>query len=233
MKKKRSLTARIFIGLIIGLIVGLIVNGLPESYFRDTVLINGVFLLLGEVFLRCIMMLVVPLVFVTIVNGVLNLGDVKRLGRIGGKTVIFYMCTTAIAVIISLVLANLLPPAAGVNFGAINEVEVTAREAVPLVEILYNIIPKNVVAGFAEGNMLQVIAFAIFIGLGILMVDKEVPTVRHFFEEMSEIMIRLITFVMGFAPLGVFGLIAKTFGSMGIAIIVPSIKICRLIYLGL
>ena len=100
MKKKLSLTTKIFIGLIVGFITGLIVNQMPESYLRDTLLIKGIFQLVGQVFLRSIMMLVVPLVFITIVNGVLNMGDVKRLGRIGGKTLVFYMCTTAIAIII-------------------------------------------------------------------------------------------------------------------------------------
>lgn len=233
MKKKLSLTTKIFIGLIVGFIAGLIVNQMPESYLRDTLLIKGIFQLVGQVFLRSIMMLVVPLVFITIVNGVLNMGDVKRLGRIGGKTLVFYMCTTAIAIIISLALASLLPPAAGVNLGNIDKVEVVTKDPVPLVDILTGIIPKNSIAAFAEGNMLQIIAFAIIMGIGISLVDKKAPTVRVFFEEMNHVMLRLIKFVMSFASVGVFGLIAKTFGELGWAVVVPVAKYVGLVYLGL
>lgn len=231
--KKISLTYRILIGLAIGVVVGLLVNKMPASTFRDQVLIGGIFEFVGQVFLRLIMMLVVPLVFVTLVHGVQGMEDIGKLGRIGVKTVVMYLLTSAIAIVIALVLGNLFPPAKGINLGTISAVDVTQKDPVPLVDVLTGMFPKNVFQAFGEGNMLQIIVFAILFGIGMSLVSEKIPTVKMFFAEMNEIMLRLIGYVMKFAPIGVFGLIAKTFGQLGVAVILPVAKYVGLIYVGL
>src|SRR5690554_7228867 len=127
-KKKMSLTTKVLIGLILGVITGIIVFNFPSGLLKDTILINGIFQLLGQVFLRGIMMLVVPLVFISLVNGAANMGDITKLGRIGSKTILFYMTTTAISIVIALTLGVLLKPGIGLDMGAVEAVDVAARD---------------------------------------------------------------------------------------------------------
>jgi len=136
-KKKISLTSRVLIGLLLGLIIGIMVFRLPSGVIKDRILINGIFQLLGQVFLRGIMMLVVPLVFISLVNGAANMGDVKKLGRIGIKTVGFYLTTTAIAIIIALLLGFFVRPGLGLDMSSIEVVEPTINPKVPLIQIPY------------------------------------------------------------------------------------------------
>ena len=124
-KKRLGLASRVLIGLAIGIVVGIIVYSLPSGTLKDKILIDGLFQLVGQVFLRGIMMCVVPLVFVSLVNGAASMGDIKKLGRIGGKTIAFYLVTTAIALVIGLVIANVINPGIGLDMGAIETVEVT------------------------------------------------------------------------------------------------------------
>lgn len=230
---KMNLTTKVLAALGIGLVTGILVYNLPAGTLKDTVLINGLFQFLGQVFLRGIMMLVVPLVFVSLVNGAANMGDVKKLGRVGSKTIIFYMSTTAVAIIISLVLGVFFKPGVGLDMGAIQTVDVTINAKVPLVQVLYEMIPNNVVGSMASGNMLQIIVFALFSGIGISLLGEKGQYLATFFQKLNDLIMKLVEIVMLFAPIGVFGLIAKTFASLGYTAILPLMKYVGLVYLAL
>ena len=238
MENKRSwknlgLSVKVLIALAVGIIVGIIVYTLPGGTFKDTILINGLFQFVGQVFLRAIMMLVVPLVFVSLVTGAASMGDVKKLGRVGLKTIVFYLSTTAIAIIIALVLGSVFKPGIGLDMGAIEVVEVTVGSKVPLVQILYEMVPRNPIQAMAEGNMLQIIVFALLSGIGLSMLGEKGKYLLTFFENLNELIMKLVSIVMLFAPIGVFGLIAKTFSTVGYAGLIPLAKYILVVYLGL
>ncbi|WP_313758639.1 dicarboxylate/amino acid:cation symporter [Tissierella sp.] len=232
-KKKISLTSRVLIGLLLGLIIGIMVFRLPSGVIKDRILINGIFQLLGQVFLRGIMMLVVPLVFISLVNGAANMGDVKKLGRIGIKTVGFYLTTTAIAIIIALLLGFFVRPGLGLDMSSIEVVEPTINPKVPLIQILYEMVPKNPIAAMAEGNMLQIIVFAILTGVGLSLLGEKVEFLVTLFINLNELIMKLVEIIMLFAPIGVFGLIAKTFATVGYSGLLPLLKYIVTVYIGL
>ena len=232
-KKKISLTSRVLIGLLLGLIIGIMVFRLPSGVIKDRILINRIFQLLGQVFLRGIMMLVVPLVFISLVNGAANMGDVKKLGRIGIKTVGFYLTTTAIAIIIALLLGFFVRPGLGLDMSSIEVVEPTINPKVPLIQILYEMVPKNPIAAMAEGNMLQIIVFAILTGVGLSLLGEKVEFLVTLFINLNELIMKLVEIIMLFAPIGVFGLIAKTFATVGYSGLLPLLKYIVTVYIGL
>jgi len=232
-KKNMSLTTKVLIGLIIGLITGIIVFNLPKGVLKDTILINGIFQLLGQVFLRGIMMLVVPLVFISLVNGAASMGDVKKLGRVGVKTIAFYLTTTAIAIVIALALGYFLKPGMGLDMSAIETIEPTINPKVPLIQILYEMVPRNPIAAMAEGNMLQIIVFAILTGVGLSLLGEKADFLIKLFNHLNDLVMKLVEIVMLFAPIGVFGLIARTFATVGYAAMLPLIKYILSVYVGL
>jgi Na+/H+-dicarboxylate symporter len=232
-KGKYGLTTKVLIALVIGIIVGILVYSMPSGTLKDTVLVDGIFLFLGQVFLRGIMMLVVPLVFISLVNGAANMGDVTKLGRIGSKTILFYMTTTAIAIVIALTLGVLLKPGIGLDMGAVEAVDVTARETVPLVQIFYEMIPNNIVGAMASGSMLQIIVFALVTGVGISLLGEKGQYLSTLFENLNDLIMKLVEIVMIFAPIGVFGLIARTFSTVGYSAMIPLMKYIGTVYIGL
>lgn len=238
MEKKKSwkslgLSVKVLIALALGIVAGIIVYTLPSGSFKDTFLINGLFQLVGQIFLRAIMMLVVPLVFVSLVTGAASMGDIKKLGRVGAKTLIFYLGTTAVAIIIALGLGSLFKPGIGLDMSAIQAVEVTVGVKTPLVQILYEMIPRNPIQAMAEGNMLQIIVFALLTGVGLSLLEEKGKYLINLFENLNELIMKLVSIVMLFAPIGVFGLIAKTFATVGYAGLVPLAKYILIVYLGL
>lgn len=233
MKKKLSLTTKILIALIIGLAAGLAVHPMAEGTLRDVVLIDGLFTLLGQLFLRAIMMIVVPLVFISLVNGAASMGDIKKLGRVGVKTITFYLLTTALAIVIALSIGAVVKPGVGLDLGAIEAVETTVNEKTPLIQILYEMVPKNPIAAMAEGNMLQIIVFAIVTGIGLSLLGEKGKGLLKLFEDLNELVMKLVEIVMLLAPVGVFGLIAKTFATTGLKALVPLAKYVIAVYIGL
>lgn len=207
-----KLATKIIIGLVIGAIVGLVLNLTSPNLF-DT-LNSFLFTPLGKIFLNLINMLVVPIVFFSITLGVAGLGDPKKLGRIGAKTISYFLCTTAVAITIGLILASIIQPGSIGEYDTSN-VEYEAGEAPSVSETLLNIIPTNPIQALAEGNMLQIIAFSIFVGLGITMLGKKADTLLRVIEQGNELMMYLVNLVMKFAPYGTFGLIATAVGSQG------------------
>lgn len=210
------LATKIIIGLIAGAIVGLVLNIVSPDVFK--VLDTYVFTPLGQIFLNLINMLVVPIVFFSITLGVAGLGDPKKLGRIGFKTISFFLVTTAFAIIIGLSLAMIIQPGHVGNFDT-EGASFEAEEAPSTGETLLNIIPSNPIQAFAEGNMLQIIAFSIFVGFGIAMLGKKAEALLTVVEQGNNLMMYLVNIVMKFAPYGTFGLIATAVGSQGLSAI--------------
>ena len=224
--KKIGLTTRIFISLILGALVGVIMHYfVPSGYIKDTVLVNGVFYVVGNGFLRLMQMLVVPLVFCSLVCGSAAIGDTKTLGKVGVKTLAFYLLTTALAVTVALSLANVINPGIGLNMEDIMAADNAAvTTEVSFTDTLLNIIPKNPIQGLAEGNMLQIILFALIIGIILAKLGEKTAVVANFFSQFNEIMMEMTMMVMSLAPFGVFCLIAKTFSGIGFDAFIPLLK---------
>ncbi|MDD6231859.1 MAG: dicarboxylate/amino acid:cation symporter [Frisingicoccus sp.] len=224
--KKIGLTTRIFIALILGALVGVIMHYfVPSGYIKDTVLVNGVFYVVGNGFLRLMQMLVVPLVFCSLVCGSAAIGDTKTLGKVGVKTLAFYLLTTALAVTVALSLANVINPGIGLNMEDIMAADNAAvTTEVSFTDTLLNIIPKNPIQGLAEGNMLQIILFALIIGIILAKLGEKTAVVANFFSQFNEIMMEMTMMVMSLAPFGVFCLIAKTFSGIGFDAFIPLLK---------
>ncbi len=210
--KKMSLTTKIIAALILGAVAGLVLNVAAPDVFD--VLNTYLFVPIGQIFLSLISMLVVPLVFFSIVLGSAGLGDPKKLGRIGVKTVLYFLITTSIAIVIGLALAAVVQPGSAGEFDTAGA-EFSAEEAPPVSETLMNIIPKNPINAMAEGNMLQLIVFAVFIGLALTALGEKTKGIYQLVEQGNEIMMYLVGLVMKFAPYGTFGLIATAIGTQG------------------
>ncbi|MTD31914.1 dicarboxylate/amino acid:cation symporter [Planomicrobium sp. YIM 101495] len=214
MKKKKGLTFKVISALILGAIVGLLLNLFAPGVFD---IVNPyVFVPLGQIFLALISMLVVPLVFLSLVLGVAGLGDPAKLGRIGVKTITYFIVTTTIAITIGMALAAVIQPGLAGDFdleGASFETE----DAPPISETLLDIIPDNPLAAMTEGNMLQIIVFAVFVGLALIALGEKTRSLTNLIEQGNEVMMYLVGIVMKFAPYGTFGLIATAVGSQGLS----------------
>lgn len=224
-KKKIGLTTKIFIALIAGAVLGGILYFVPASEIKDTFLINGVFYVIGNGFIRLMQMLVVPLVFVSIVCGSAAIGDTKTLGKVGVKTILFYLLTTALAVGAAIVVANLINPGLGVTMKEMVSSGVSSpAETTSMVDTLLNIIPSNPFDALSGGVMLQVIFFAMLLGVILAKLGERVEMVSNFFNQWNAIMMEMTSIVMKVAPFGVFCLIAKTFATLGFDMFVPMLK---------
>ena len=231
--KKMTLTNKILLGLLLGFVFGLILNKIPGGYIKDTLLLGGVLHVVGNGFTSAIKMMVVPLVFVSLVAGASSMGDVKKLGRIGGKTMVFYLATTAIAIVISLILGNLLKPGAGLDMSSMMTSEVVIGESKSITDIILGIIPSNPIQSLANGDMLQVIFFAMLIGIAINLVGRNAEPVKALFEGANEICMKIVGIVMLFAPYGVFALVSTTFATTGTSAILVLLKYVLVVLLGL
>lgn len=222
-KLKLGLPAQMAIGMIAGLAIGFMAQG--------TDLGPTVFKPMGDIFIKLIRMVVVPLVFATLVAGAAGISDTSKLGRIATKTIAFYVLTTAAAVAIGLVLANFLQPGVGLNLSTEGLV---AKNVTPpkLMDTLMNLIPINPVEAMSKGNMLQLIVFAIIFGFGISALGEAGKPVHLFFESVGDAMIKVTSFVMLYAPIGVFGLMAYTVTTHGLSVLLPLGKVLVLMYVG-
>ena len=233
MKKKVTLTSKILIGLFLGFIFGLFLKSMPSSYVKDTVIIGGIFKVLGTGFTTSIKMMVVPLVFVSLVCGSSSMGDVKQLGRIGSKTMVFYLSTTAVAIIIALFLGSVLKPGVGLDMSSMMSGEVAIGESKSIVDIILGIIPSNPIAAFVNGDMLQIIFFALLTGVAMSMIGEKADPVRKIFESANDICMKMVSIIMLAAPFGVFALVAETFSTVGKDAILVLVKYLAVVLLGL
>lgn len=225
-KKKLGLSQQIFIALIAGLVVGILIHYfMPAGHFRDDVLIEGIFYTIGQVFIRLMQMLVVPLVFFSIADGCRNLGDTETLGKVGVRIVLFYICTTALAIFLSLMLARIIGPGKGMNMSlGANEFEVDGGEEFSLSKTILNFVPTNPIGALANGEMIQVIIFAVIVGLLIASMEDRLITLGNVVTEMNDLMMGMTMWVMKLAPIGVFFLISRTFASLGYDVIISMLS---------
>ncbi|MDR6225861.1 dicarboxylate/amino acid:cation symporter [Desmospora profundinema] len=211
-----SLTKKILIGIFLGLVTGLVLHLFFPNTFES---VNTyLFAPVADLFLRAIKMIVVPLVFFSIAIGAAGMADPKKLGRVGGKTIFFYLITTAIAISLALVFANVIGPGNGANV-SLPESQPEINEAPPVMDTLLNIVPDNPVTALAEGQMLQIIFFALVFGLGMAFLGSKVERVREVVEQANEIMMWLVHQLMKVVPYAAFALMAKAIGEAGIDLI--------------
>ncbi|ACV22213.1 Glutamate-aspartate carrier protein [Slackia heliotrinireducens] len=227
-KRKLGLTSVILISLGLGIVCGVLIHYfMPGGFVRDALLVDGVFYVIGQGFIRLLQMLVVPLVFCSIVCGAAAIGDVKTLGTVGVKTLLFYLCTTALAISIALTVGNIINPGRGVDMSSIASSDpstlATASET-SIAETLLNIIPKNPIGAAANGDMLCVIFFALFVGIILAILGRRVETVHKFFTQFNDIMMQMTSMVMHVAPFGVFCLLSRTFANIGFSAFLPMVK---------
>ncbi len=224
MKTKMSITTRILIGMGFGLVLGSLINLFAsDSEFIQTYFVGGFFHVIGTMFIKALKMLVVPLVTFSLICGVCGLGDVNALGRVGIKTFLLYMLTTALAITLALSVAILVGPGEGSGVSTAAMSDFTPKPAPPLTEILINLVPGNPIEAFADGNMLQIIFFVILFSIAILMTGEAGQGVAKAAEKLNAIMMVVVTIVMDFAPIGVFCLMVKTFADQGVGLILPMI----------
>jgi len=245
-KKKMGLTTKIFIALLLGAILGIVLYALPASFVRDDIVIDGILYVVGQGFIKLMKMLVVPLVFCSLVCGSMAIGDTKKLGSVGVRTIIFYLLTTALAITVALLVGNLINPGMGLDMSTIqaNVTSVDSVESTSLVETILNIIPDNPIGSLASGNMLQIIVFALLVGVILAKLGEKTEVVGNFFSQFNDIMMEMTMMVMTVAPIGVFCLIARTFAGIGFSAFLPLGKYmigvllalavqCFFVYLGL
>jgi len=221
-EKPMSLTNQILLAMGVGLVVGIVLNMIGPDGLVKTILIDGVLMVGGKVFLAALKLLVVPLVFVSLVCGTASLDDIKKLGRVGGKTLGLYLSTTAAAISLAVAMAIMVAP--GTGFELDTTASFIAKEAPPLSETLVAIFPTNPFKAMAEGNMLQVIVFSILFGLALCMTGDAGQRVTKAFQDLNEVIMKLVMMIMVTAPYGVFCLITKVFAEQGFGAILPLIK---------
>jgi Na+/H+-dicarboxylate symporter len=217
--RKLPLWARVFVALVIGAVVGYL---LPEGVETTK--------WIGDVFIRLIKMLIVPLIFTTLVSGVVAMGDPKRLGSLGAKTISIYMLTTAAAISIGLTLGTMFKPGVGVDVSSASPGPITG--AAPLGERLLNIVPTNPVAAFADGDVLAIILFAILFGVGTILAGKRGEAIGKAIDSAANVMLVIAHMVMEVAPYGVFALVAWAAGTLGPEALANLARLAVLVYAG-
>lgn len=222
-KPTLSLTAKVLIGMITGLIVGVVFNTIDNSFVNEHI-VNGLFAMIGTMFVNALKMLVVPLVTFSLICGVTGIGDIRLLGRVGGKSFALYLLTTAIAIAAAILLATLIGPGAGFDMTGVDTSSVKSATPPTVWEVFANIVPTNPINAFANGEMLQIIFYVILIGIAVLMLGEKSKGFVAACEYMNELMMKVVEIVMAFAPYGVFCLIAKTFAEQGIDLFLPVIS---------
>ena len=227
MKSSKKLTLYIFIALISGILFGWL---LPQYAVKMQPL--------GEIFLKMVKMIIAHLIFATLTVGIAGHGDVKSLGKIGLKALIYFEAATTIALILGLVTANILKPGAGFSID-INTISISAVEnmqtikAHSFVDMIVNIVPTSIFDALAKGDLLQIVVFAVFFSLAVCAVGQKARPVLDILQSTCDVMFKFTEYVMKFAPLGVFGAISATIGQNGIGILLSYAKLIGITYFAL
>jgi proton glutamate symport protein len=228
-KMKVSLAMQILIGLIIGIAVGALFYGNPNvvKYLQP----------IGDIFIRLIKMIVVPIVVSTLIIAVANVGDMKKVGKLGGKSILYFEFVTTIAIAVGLLIANLFKPGTGVDMshlakGDISKYLDTTEKATShsFADTFVNIVPKNFVESLVAGDMLAIIFFSVFFGLGVAAIGEKGKPVIGFFQGVADAMFWVTNQIMKFAPFGVFALIGVTVSKFGVASLIPLGKLVLSVY---
>lgn len=228
---RAALTRNILIGMVAGFLIGSLFHMLGFTFglistadggFLQGWIIGGIFEVGGKMFIASLKLLVVPLVFVSLACGASNLGDGASMGRLGGKTVLLYLLTTAIAITLALVAAIIIQPGAGIDLA--EQSNFIAKESPSLKQVFINIIPTNPIKAMAEGKMLQVIVFAILVGVAMSKAGAPGAKVKGMLTDWNEVIMRLVLMLMAVAPIGVFCLMITLFAKMGFSAIADLLK---------
>ena len=220
-----NLSTKILIALGLGIIAGLQLGAEGAGFAKAWI---GP---LGTIFMNLIKMVIVPLVFSSLVMGVCGLGDVKKLGRIGFKTVALYLVTTAFAIALGIAFGVLVEPGAGLNMST-EGLKVTAKAAPPIMKVIIDIFPTNPLGAMVKANMLQIILFALFVGVGIVAVGEKAEALKNTIDGLAEVCYKMVGIIMSFAPFGVFGLITPVVAANGPAVLLPLLKVIICVYAG-
>lgn len=221
--RRVNLSIWILAGLVLGVLTGLALQSVPE-------VAKTLFQPIGTLFLNVVKLLIVPLVFSSITVGVCGLGDAKSVGRVGGKTIVFYLFTTALAVTVGLVAANLFPVGTGMELTVPPAENTQESAALDVVSTLLDMVPTNPVAALAEGNMLQIIVTALILGGGILITGEKGRPLFEVMESLADIMYAITGAVMKFAPIAVFALIAPVVAEYGPSVLLDLLGVIALVY---
>ncbi|AKX52114.1 sodium:dicarboxylate symporter [Thiopseudomonas alkaliphila] len=219
-----DLWKKIFIGLALGLVLGITLNQTGYAEYAEKIKP------LGDLFINGIKMLIVPLIFVSLVSGITSLKSMATMGRYSVKTIMWYLLTTAVAITIGLILGAIFQPGVGVDLGA--AAAATAKEAPSLVSTIVAMVPVNPIASMAEGNILQVIVFAVFFGVSITLAGDAAKPVKDLMDGLAEVFYKLTNIIISFAPYGVFALITWVSGTYGLDMLMPLAKVIGVVYLG-
>lgn len=224
-KKGMGLTTQIFIGLILGVVFGYIFPAQGAALKP-----------VGDVFIRMIKMIVVPLIFSSLIMGIAGTGDFKKLGRLGGKALIWFEVATTIALFVGLLVVNVIQPGAGVAMSTgldTSVVATAAKKTVDMTQMVINIFPTNAIDAAARGDMLQIILFSCFFGVAAAAMGEKGKPVVELATSVAEVMFKFTYYVMCLAPIGVFAMIAFTIGKFGLAMLIPLAKLVGSLYFAL
>lgn len=220
-----NLSTKILIALGLGIIAGLELGAdgvdLAKTWIAP----------FGTIFMNMIKMIIVPLVFSSLVIGVCSLGDIKKIGRIGAKTMAYYLGTTAFAIVLGIALAIVIQPGAGLNMPA-DGVKAAAKAAPPIMQVIIDIFPTNAMEAMLKANMLQIIVFSLFLGIGISMVGERAEYLKRTIDGLAEVSYQIVGIIMKFAPIGVFGLITPVVAANGPSVLLPLLKVVIAVYVG-
>lgn len=227
MKKQRiykNLTFQVLTAIFIGVMVGLI---WPE--------VGKEMKPVGDTFINAVKMVIAPIIFLTIVLGIAKMGDMKKVGKVGGKAFIYFEVVTTLALMIGLIVVNVIKPGAGLNFnelekGDVSQYTANGGEGINWIEFVTHIVPSNMVDAFAKGDILQVLFFSILFGVGLAALGERGKIVIEFLDKLSLVFFKIIGYVMKAAPLGAFGAMAYTIGHFGLASLVPLGKLMISVY---
>jgi len=230
-----KLTKQILVAMVLGFTIGALIHGFDwsENAFVGEFLVGGIFSLGGQIFIKTLKLLVVPLVFVSLVCGASSLAGGNNMGRIGLKTVALYLMTTAIAITLALTVANIINPGLGINMA--EGMTFQAKEAPPFTQVVLDIFPSNPVAAMAEGNMLQIIVFALLLGVALTRAGDAGLALKASFDRWNEVVMQLVMMLMLAAPVGVFCLMVTLGAQLGFGAIVDLLAyfLCVLLVLAL
>lgn len=219
--RKFKLFEWVLIGFVVGILVGAVWG--PGAVALKPI---------GDLFIRLLKMLIIPLVFSTLVLGTSKIAGTGKMGRVAGKTIVYYIITSAIAVVIGLVIANVIRPGAGMHLDLAGA-EIKKVTPPSLADTLLNLVPTNPIGAMAQGQVLPVIVFSLFFGYAITVAGKAGEGIRGFFEGFAEAMYKMTFWIMSFAPFGVFALMATAIGTHGLRILIPYAWLIFAVYLGI
>ncbi|KYD00163.1 C4-dicarboxylate transporter DctP [Heyndrickxia sporothermodurans] len=219
----KNLTFQVLTAIFIGVIVGLVWPDVGKQMKP-----------LGDTFINAVKMLIAPIIFLTIVLGIAKMGDMKKVGKVGGKAIIYFEIVTTLALIIGLIVVNILHPGSGLDPDKLPKGDISQYtgegEKLNWVDFLTHIVPHSMVSAFAEGDILQVLFFSILFGVGLAAIGEKGKSIIEFFDKISQVFFKIIGYIMRAAPIGAFGAIAYTIGTFGLQSLVPLSKLMISVY---